>query len=296
VTPPDVAEIVTAVTEVTAVVVTRNPTVVAPAGTATLAGTGATAVLLLDSVTVTPPDDAAPLRVIVAVDEVPPCTLLGLRLIETSVGVGMTVSAADRVTPPDVAEIVTVCADVTAVVDTVNPTVVAPGGTVTLAGTAAASVLLLDRVTTTPPAGAAALSVTVPEAGEPALTLVGWILNDVNVADGVTKSWANRTVASPVAEIGTVVDVITGLVDTVNVAVVLPGGTVTLPGTVATAVLVLDSVTTTPPAGAAALSVTVPVDVPPPETLIGSTLSDVTPGPPTAVQVTPPSVLFIRPE
>ena len=98
----------------------------------------------------------------------------------------MTVSAADRVTPPDVAEIVTVCVDVTAVVDTVNPTVVAPAGTVTLAGTAAASALLLDRVTTTPPAGVEALSVTVPEADEPALTLVGWILSDVNVGVGVT--------------------------------------------------------------------------------------------------------------
>jgi hypothetical protein len=54
------------------------------------------------------------------------------------------------VTPPDVAEIVTIVADVTAFVVTTNPTVVAPAGTVTLAGTAATAVLLLDRLTTAP--------------------------------------------------------------------------------------------------------------------------------------------------
>jgi hypothetical protein len=102
------------------------------------------------------------LRVIVAFEEVPPRTLVGLRLIETSAVAGATVSAADRVTPPDVAEMVTTATDVTAFVVTRNPTVVAPAGTVTLAGTAATAVLLLDSVTTAPPAGAAALSVTVP--------------------------------------------------------------------------------------------------------------------------------------
>jgi hypothetical protein len=97
VTPPDIAEIVTTVAEVTAFVDNENPTVVAPAGTVTLAGTGATAVLLLDSVTVTPPDGAASLRIIAAVEEVPPRTVLGFMLTETSAGSGsgVTVSAAD---------------------------------------------------------------------------------------------------------------------------------------------------------------------------------------------------------
>jgi len=61
----------------------------------------------------------------------------------------------------------------------------------------------------------------------------------------------------------------TARVVTVNVAVVAPATTVTLAGTVAAAVLLLDSVTTAPPAGAAPLSVTVPVEVPPPVTDVG---------------------------
>src|SRR3989449_11745402 len=49
----------------------------------------------------------------------------------------------------------------TALVVTVNVTLVAPTGTVTLAGTVAAE-LLLDSVTCAPPAGAGPFSVTVP--------------------------------------------------------------------------------------------------------------------------------------
>jgi hypothetical protein len=50
----------------------------------------------------------------------------------------------------------------------------------------------------------------------------------------------------------------------VKVPVVFPDVTVTLAGTVATAVLPLVSGMVIPPAGAAAYKVTVPVDVPPP--------------------------------
>lgn len=60
----------------------------------------------------------------------------------------------------------------------------------------------------------------------------------------------------------------TPLVVTVNVVDVLPAGTVTLTGTVA-AGFPLESVTTAPPLGAAALSVTVPVELAPPVTLVG---------------------------
>jgi hypothetical protein len=61
---------------------------------------------------------------------------------------------------------------------------------------------------------------------------------------------------------------------TVNVALVAPAATVTLAGTVATAVLLLESVITLPPTGAALLSVTVPVDVAPPITAAGLRLKD----------------------
>jgi hypothetical protein len=70
-------------------------------------------------------------------------------------------------------------------------------------------------------------------------------------------------------EIVTGVDVVTADVVTVNVLLVLPAATITLEGTVATAVLLLESETTAPPDGAAPVSVTVPCDVFPPTTLVG---------------------------
>ena len=51
---------------------------------------------------------------------------------------------------------------VTALPVTVNATLVAPAGTVTLTGTVAAVVLLDASATTAPPAGAADVNVTVP--------------------------------------------------------------------------------------------------------------------------------------
>ena len=67
----------------------------------------------------------------------------------------------------------------------------------------------------------------------------------------------------------TAVDSATALVLTVNVALVAPAATVTLDGTVAAVVLLLKSVTTAPPDGAAPVSVTVPVEGFPPVTLVG---------------------------
>src|SRR5260370_35399230 len=69
----------------------------------------------------------------------------------------------------------------------------------------------------------------------------------------------------------TVVDASTALVLTVNVALVAPAAIVTLDGVLATFVLLLESVTTAPPEGAAPLSVTVPVEEFPPVTLVGFT-------------------------
>ena len=66
----------------------------------------------------------------------------------------------------------------------------------------------------------------------------------------------------------------TGLVVIVNVAVVAPAVTVTLAGTCAAAVLLLDRVTTAPPAGAGPFSVTVPMQEFPPTTEAGLRLTE----------------------
>lgn len=72
----------------------------------------------------------------------------------------------------------------------------------------------------------------------------------------------------------TVVDALTTLVLAVNVALEAPAATVTLAGTRAAVVLLLERVTCAPPAGARPLSVTVPVDEFPPTTLAGFSASD----------------------
>jgi len=80
---------------------------------------------------------------------------------------------------------------VTAVVFTVNVALLAPAATITVAGTVAADVLLLERETTAPPVGAGPLSVTVPVEGDPPVTLVGFSVSEERVrAGGSTVSEA----------------------------------------------------------------------------------------------------------
>src|SRR5918999_369043 len=68
------------------------------------------------------------------------------------------------------------------------------------------------------------------------------------------------------------VDAVTELVLIAKLAVVAPGGTVTLAGTVV-ALELAESETAAPSLGAASFNVTVPVDVLPPATLVGLTES-----------------------
>ena len=103
--PPAAAEMVTAVDVVTVPAVTVNVELVAPSGTTTLAGTVAAAVLLLVKVTVVPAVGAGPLSVTVAVDVAPLAMALGLSVRDRTAGAAVTVSVADRVTPPPLAEI-----------------------------------------------------------------------------------------------------------------------------------------------------------------------------------------------
>jgi hypothetical protein len=173
VVPPYVAEMVTGVATVTALVVTVNVALVAPAATVTLPGTVA-ADAPLERETIAPPLLAAPLSVTVPVDGDPPFTVAGLSATEDSATAvaGFTVSKVVLVVPPYEAEMVTGVATATALVVTVNVALVAPAATVTLAGTAAADALL-ERETIAPPLGAPPLSVTIAVEDAPPLTLVG---------------------------------------------------------------------------------------------------------------------------
>jgi hypothetical protein len=154
----------------TTLVAMLNVALVAPAATVTLAGTFA-AGLLLVSATCAPPAGAGPSSTTVPVTGLPPVTLASLRLSTEAPG-GTTVSDALCVPPPDEPEIVTAVDVATALVVTLKLALVAPAGIVTLAGTAAAG-LLLESVTCAPPAGAAPFSVTVPLAEAPPVRLAG---------------------------------------------------------------------------------------------------------------------------
>jgi hypothetical protein len=249
---------------------------VAPAGMVTLEGTLATPGLLLESLTCAPPAGAGPLKVTVPVeDPSSPITLDGFNVREVTVGSGggVTVSEAVLTVPPKDAEIVTEVEAVTALVVTVKVALVAPAGTVTLEGTCAVVVLLLESVTCAPPDGAAPLSVTVAvEDREPPTTLEGLSPRDATVGGGggITVSEAVLVTPPKDAEMVTDVEAVTALVVTVKVALVAPAGTITLEGTCPAAVLLLESATCAPPDGAAPLSVTVPVeDSEPPTTVVG---------------------------
>jgi hypothetical protein len=232
VTPPPVPVIVTVVALVTDVVVIANCAVVAPAGTVTLVGTEA-AVFDLERVTTSPPSAAAADSVTVPVAPLPPTTFVGLTAMDDRVGAGdaagFTVSAVVRDAPLYDAVIVTAVEVVTLLVVTVKVLLVAPAGTVTLAGTDAA-LELSESETTAPPLGAAALNVTVPVEELPPLTLVGLTVTLESAtlgADGFTVIDENTNPVSIWAESWTEFREL-GNVFTSKLALVAPAGTKTL--------------------------------------------------------------------
>ena len=189
----------------------------------------------------------------------------------------VTVRVAVRVTPPALAVIVTAVEVETALVRIAKVALVAPCATATLAGNVATAVLLLDSETESPPADAADVSVTVPCAEVPPVTLVGFTATAERAAGagcGATVSAALRMAPPKAPVMATGVEAVTGTVLTVNVPLVVPAATVMLAGTVAVLVLLLESVTIAPPEGAALVSVTVPCEALPPTTVVGLTEID----------------------
>jgi hypothetical protein len=151
-------------------VVTTNVAEIAFAKTVTLGGV--TALGSLDArLTTKPPAAARAFRVTVPVEELPPVTVLGASARLAGNG-GVTVRTVTTVAPCPMAVMVTGVDTDTGEVVIVNVPNSAPAATLTDAGVTAI-VLLDDKFTTEPPAGAGNASVTLPEAEMPPATGFG---------------------------------------------------------------------------------------------------------------------------
>ena len=151
----------------------------------------------------------------------------------------------------------------------VNVAVVCPAGTVTLVAGSVTTLEFSASVTTAPPAGAAALSSTVPVDEAPPTMGLG--ANDTKARIGNNVMSAFAVTPLKTAEIRTDVVAGTELVVIVNVALDAPAGTITFAGTEAAPGALLNSETVAPPAGAAVFMVTVPADGDPPVRSTGLT-------------------------
>jgi hypothetical protein len=224
--------------------------------------------------TTAPPLGAAYVSVTVPVEVAPPPTAVGESVrLETAGGGGNTERSAATLELSRSALIVAVAALDTAVVVTLNVADVWPAATVTVLGVVTPPMLLL-RETVDPPDGAATLMLTVPIAVLPPTTVAGESDRPANT--GGMYSTVRVAVLLLAYAVAVMVDVdceATGFAVTRNVALVWPAGTVTLAGTVAAPVLLLDRATDSPYCGAAAERVTVPVDVAPPATELGESVT-----------------------
>jgi len=177
-----VAVMVTGALTRTGNVVTLKVPLDAPPAMLKLAGTVATAGLLLISVTVRPLGGAGPVRIRVSVALIPPVTELGL-MVRERIAAGFTVKIAVTLLTPRVAVTVTLVTKATPTVVAVNVCEVLPAGTVTEPGTMTEGSELANE-TAIPPAGATSLMVTVPVEPIPPFTLAGLKLRRVTAGGG----------------------------------------------------------------------------------------------------------------
>jgi len=240
----------------------------ADAGTATVGGTVADGSLELSD-SVHPPAGAGADRVPLHWIGAAPVATDGEQVTSDTTGYAITVTDAVWLTPPYDAVIVTVDVGGASIVVIGNVCVVAPAGTVTVAGTDA-SAPLLASCTTAPLGGAAtdivriAGSVMPPGTdGTPISRL--WIVSRaiVSTVDRETPEYVAVIVACVAAE---------SAVSISKVCVVAPAAIVTDGGTVAFALL-LDSATTLPCGGAGSESVTIPTTALPPTTEAGEVVT-----------------------
>ena len=259
-----------------------------PASTVTVAGAvtpGCPTVML----TIHPPAGAFPVSFIVPVTVLPPTgVLLGNPIDNTRGASTFSVPVTERL--PVVPVTATLLSSTVTSVVAEKSTVVAFPGTVTVAGTLTSGFALIN-VTTVPPAGAGDCSVTIPVEFMPPVTLAG-----VNVTERMTGAAITRVpdFVTPftAARIDALTLATTGRVVMVTDAFVAPAGIVTVGWTVASGIDELRS-TTTPPAGAGASMVIVAVDVLPPATDVGESVTDTGAGPRTVSDVVTVTPLFV---
>jgi hypothetical protein len=237
---------------------------VCPAPMVTVASTW-TSGLLLARLTTNPPAGAGAFRVTVPVSPDPPITTLADRVSPDTQITGLTVTEMEAPAQPFTLAVIlarTLLRTVPVVMLKVAE--ICPAGMNTVAATCTSG-RLLCRLTVKPPAGAAAVKVTVPVRPVPPVTALADRVTDCTHGGGVTVRVAEalELPSLPVRVTCTVVSVT--LVVTGKFAELWPAGTVTEAPTWATELL-LCNVTAIPPAGAAPLRVTVPVALLPPVT------------------------------
>jgi hypothetical protein len=154
---------------------------------------------------------------------------------------------------------------------TTKVAVLAPAATVTVAGTVAALLVVVND--TTSAAAVTPFKVIVPVDVFPPIKVLGLKVTELR-AGGFTVKVAD-VLDTPLYDPETVpvVAALTGVVVTVKVAVFCPARTVTVAG-VAAAAFVVVIATTAPPVGAVPFKVTVAVEDTPPKTVAGLMLND----------------------